>query len=122
MKHNPAISTSMLLSYYSFDLGDFTLEQTVQKWLLSYPPKWVLAAVVEALYQGRYKAASVERILLLWRIRGQQVSHFDGEFADLVCRILLKRVRLYSGMAKAQIKHPRMRANLAPINMMATCG
>jgi len=91
MRCNPVVSTALLLTYYSFDLGNSPTDQIVRNWLCSYPPKWVLEAIVEALYQGRYKAASVERILKLWKLRGKPTSHFDGEFADLVCRILLKR-------------------------------
>ena len=49
-----------------------------------YPPDWVRLAVVEALYQGRYKVVSVKQILDIWRRRGKIVSHFNREFEAIV--------------------------------------
>lgn len=85
-----SVSASILLDHYSFDLNGFNIEQLVQSWLGVYPRKWIVTAIVEAIYQGRYKAASVEKILFLWHVRGRRKSNFDVEFADLVCRILLR--------------------------------
>lgn len=49
-----------------------------------YSPDWVRLAVVEALYQGRYKVISVQQILDIWRRRGKVVSHFNREFEAIV--------------------------------------
>lgn len=49
-----------------------------------YSPDWVRLAVVEALYQGRYKVVSVQQILDIWRRRGKVVSHFNREFEAIV--------------------------------------
>jgi hypothetical protein len=92
MSRSPAASISALLSYYSFDLGGYTIEQIVQGWLDEYPPKWAIAAVVEAIFQGRYKVASVDNILLNWYLNGRPQHHFDSEFADLVCSKLFKTI------------------------------
>ncbi len=90
MAKSPFASASALLAYYGFDLNGLNLDQIVYSWLGNYPAKWVIAAVVEALYQGRYKAASVNSILSLWCLRGQPVHHFDYEFADIVCSQLFR--------------------------------
>jgi hypothetical protein len=45
-------------------------------------------AVLEALYQGRYKVISVEEILKLWHRRGQPTFHFTHDFERLVCKNL----------------------------------
>lgn len=108
MRHNPFASTSILLTYYCFDLEEQATEEVVKTWLGEYPSKWVLSAIVEALYQGRYKVASVERILFHWRLRGQPTSHFDREFADLVCCSLLRRARVRAQRMRA--KKPLLRA------------
>lgn len=92
MSRSPTASISALLSYYSFDLGGYTIEQIVQGWLDEYPPKWAIAAVVEAIFQGRYKVASVDNILLNWYLNGRPQHHFDSEFADLVCSKLFKAI------------------------------
>ncbi len=92
MPANPVSSTTALLTYYSFDLGESTVEEIVSQWLSQYPPKWVIAAVVEAIYQGRYKTTSVDNILNNWSIAGQTQHHFDIEFADLICGKIFKEI------------------------------
>ncbi|MEX0270324.1 hypothetical protein AB3R30_14365 [Leptolyngbyaceae cyanobacterium UHCC 1019] len=72
-----------LLHHYSFEL-DVTVEQQMAAWLKTYPAQWILLSVVEALYQGRYKAVSVEQILHIWQRRGQPLCHFTHEFERLV--------------------------------------
>ncbi|PZV06719.1 MAG: hypothetical protein DCF22_23235 [Leptolyngbya sp.] len=80
----PAVShAANLLRHYSFEL-EVTIEQQMAAWLKIYPPQWILLSVVEALYQGRYKAVSVEQILQIWQRRGQPLCHFTHEFERLV--------------------------------------
>lgn len=99
---NPFASTSILLTHYCFDLEEQATEEVVKNWLGEYPAKWVISAIVEALYQGRYKVASVEKILFLWRLQGQPSNHFDREFADLVCFVLLRRTQLRAERIRAK--------------------
>jgi len=75
-----------LLIHYSFDLGGQTASELTQHWLKDYPASWVCQSVIEALYQGRYKAVSVEQILAFWQRRGQTMHHYNYEFERLVCR------------------------------------
>lgn len=98
MIRGPAASASALLSYYGFDLHEQALNQLVENWLGAYPARWVMAAVIEALYQGRYKAYSVDRILFLWYLRGQPLHHFDFEFLDIICSGLFHAVPIPSGL------------------------
>jgi hypothetical protein len=74
-----------LLMHYIFDLGGYTAVELVNRWLDDYPANWVRLAVIEALYQGRYKAISVEQILYVWHRRDQALPHFNHEFERLVC-------------------------------------
>jgi hypothetical protein len=74
-----------LLTHYSFDMGDRTAPQLTDEWLKAYPAGWIRWAVIEALYQGRYKAISAEQILQLWQRRQQPCYHFSYEFERLVC-------------------------------------
>lgn len=82
---SPAAYAANLLCHYSFELGGYTIEQLLAYWLRTYPDAWVRLAIVEALYQGRYKAVSVEQILAFWQRRGQPLYHFNHEFERLVC-------------------------------------
>ena len=74
-----------LLVHYSFDISGDTVEELVGEWLTIYPAYWLRLAVVEALYQGRYKTVSVEHLLAMWQRRGQPLYHFNHEFERLVC-------------------------------------
>ena len=75
-----------LLREYSFDLGGYRPEELILLWQdrLAAESTWIRSAVVEALYQGRYKAFSVEQILRLWKRRGHPVRHFNHEFERVV--------------------------------------
>lgn len=77
--------TVALLLHYIFDLGGYSAREKVEYWLRLYPANWVRLAAIEALYQGRYKAISVEQILNFWQRRGQVLPHFNCEFERLVC-------------------------------------
>ncbi len=74
-----------LLSNYSFDLGKYTPEELVHHWANTYPLNWVRLAVIESLYQGRYKAVSVEQILAFWQRRGRPLYHFGNDFERIIC-------------------------------------
>jgi hypothetical protein len=72
----------LLLQEYSFELGGFNPQELVNFWqqTLAVDAPWIRAAVLEALYLGRYKAFSVEQILQMWKRRRQPVRHFNHDF------------------------------------------
>jgi hypothetical protein len=74
-----------LLIHYSFDLSGYSASELVNLWRREYPNEWLHIAVIEALYQGRYKAISVQQILNFWQRRGQAAYHFNMEFERLIC-------------------------------------
>ena len=76
----------LLLQEYSFDLGGYTPDRLIVIWQkqLDAESSWIRSAVVEALYQGRYKALSVEQILRVWKRRGHPLRHFNHEFERVV--------------------------------------
>lgn len=85
--------TVALLLHYIFDMGGYSARELVERWLHYYPANWVRLAVIEALYQGRYKAVSVDQILCFWQRRGQILPHFNCEFERLVCGNIQPRLR-----------------------------
>ncbi|MEO0408218.1 MAG: hypothetical protein AAF289_12780, partial [Cyanobacteria bacterium P01_A01_bin.135] len=78
-----------LLQYYSFELGGLKPDEWVAQWRDRYPQHWLRSAIVEALYQGRYKVISVAQILDMWERRGQSVCHYNSEFERMVCNKFL---------------------------------
>jgi hypothetical protein len=74
-----------LLVHYSFDLSGYNTSELIDRWEAEYPLHWLHLAVIEALYQGRYKAVSVQQLLNFWQRRGQVIYHFNTEFERLIC-------------------------------------
>jgi hypothetical protein len=74
-----------LLTHYSFDLNGSTVSELINCWQGEYPIQWLHLAVIEALYQGRYKAISAQQILTFWRRRGEITYHFNMEFERMIC-------------------------------------
>jgi hypothetical protein len=89
-----------LLTHYSFDLGNRTALQLIEQWLERYPASWIRWAVIECLYQGRYKAISADQILQLWHRRDQPCYHFSYEFERLVCHKFPRNLALAQGGRK----------------------
>lgn len=88
--------TVALLSHYGFDMRGYSPEELVTQWLMLYHPHWIRLAVIEALYQGRYKAISVEQILTFWARRQHPTFHFNHEFERLICRKLPRHLTTIS--------------------------
>jgi hypothetical protein len=85
---NPNTSADLattLLVQYSFDLNGYSARELINCWQGEYETNWLHIAVIEALYQGRYKAVSVQQILNFWQRRGQVIHHFNMEFERLIC-------------------------------------
>lgn len=80
--------TVILMTSYSFDLQGYTLDRLLSKWLTNYHSSWIRLATIEALYLGRYKAISIEQIMMVWSRLGTPKVHFGGEFERLICRKL----------------------------------
>lgn len=82
---DPAILDAVaLLNGYGFDMDGFAADYLVSYWAVNHPAHWIRAAIVEALYQGRYRAVSVGQILAVWRRRGQPILHYTPDFERVV--------------------------------------
>ncbi len=89
LTYDSAVShTVALLNHYGFDMKGYTAEELIAEWLTVYTAIWIRLAAIEALYQGRYKAISVEQILNCWKRRGSPHFHFNGDFERLISRNL----------------------------------
>lgn len=72
-----------LLQQY-FEVGNCEIDRVIAGWLQSMEIAWIHAAIMEALYQGRYKLVSVDQILRLWQRRGNPLRHFNREFESII--------------------------------------
>lgn len=108
-----------LLKHYGFDLYDQTAEQLVTQLMTRYPSRWIRSAVIEALYQGRYKDVSVKQLLSLWQRRGQPLCHFNHEFERMVCTDFLQGLSLQSVIPVASVPQRSSSAASSAINRAA---
>ena len=88
----PLAQARSLMDSYAFDLGSDDIEELLDDWLDLYSPNWIRLATIEALYQGRYKAISIQHILNVWLRIGTPNPHFSYEFERLICRKLPKHL------------------------------
>ncbi len=103
--NNLAVS---LLTHYSFDLGGYNASELVKRWENQYPSNWVHLAIIEALYQGRYKAVSAQQILTLWLRRNHPSYHFNMEFERLICNKLPEDLRWNNSLPPLPPALPRV--------------
>ncbi|GEM_PF-2345884 len=95
------LATAMALLTYYFDLNESAAWIQVAALAEQYPADWIRLAVVEALYQGRYKPVSVTQILALWQRRGRVISHFNREF-ESITTVSLKNGLLGGGQPRVE--------------------
>ncbi|MEO1134138.1 MAG: hypothetical protein AAFX40_15725 [Cyanobacteria bacterium J06639_1] len=78
------MDTVAFMERYGFDLDRLRGDAWVRSWEERFPALWVIPAMVEALYQGRYKAVSVEQLLRMWRDRNYPRLSFGLDFTRKV--------------------------------------
>ena len=98
--NSPSVAFA-LLSYYSPEpepyLQPWTKGKLLDRWQRTYPEQWICWALIESLYQGRYKTYCVEQILALWLRRGEPVYHFNYEFEAMICNKVPQRIEAADG-------------------------
>ena len=75
-------AVALLVRYFSVD--ETLAQQEILALAEQYPLDWIGMAVLEALYQGRYKVVSVGQILAIWQRRGKVLCHFNWEFESMM--------------------------------------
>jgi hypothetical protein len=76
--HQESIIT--LLDTYGFDLESAQVETVAVTWLELYEVDDIVRAIVEAIYQHRYKARSVTNLLAMWKRNGRSSPLFTPEY------------------------------------------
>jgi hypothetical protein len=115
---NGAAYAANLLRFYSFDLGEWTIDDLLNHWQQSYPEHWVRLALIEALYQGRYKAVSVEQILVFWQRRGQTLHRFNHDFERLICNKLPRDLAVSTDPGSEPVSVSPERSRPQPSNVV----
>jgi len=56
------------------------VDTSIDTWLQTYDPTWIVKAIVESLYRGRYKIKSIDNILKDWQRLGKPRYNFTPEY------------------------------------------
>jgi hypothetical protein len=100
------MDSATFLERYGFELQGQTSQRWVDRWSRQFPSPWIPAALLEALYQGRYKATSVEQILRLWQRRGAPHLTFPPEMSRSLWREQEELIRSLSPTAASFLVRP----------------
>jgi hypothetical protein len=76
--HHNFITT--VIDLYGLELGTDRVDTIVDSWLQKYDSSWIVKAIVESVYRGRYKIKSVDNILKDWQRLGTPRCNFTPEY------------------------------------------
>jgi hypothetical protein len=70
----------IVIEIYGLELGGYQIDTLLVTWFQKYDSTWILKAIVESLYRGRYKIVSVDNILKDWHRLGKPRYNFTPEY------------------------------------------
>jgi hypothetical protein len=104
-----------LIAHYGLELEDTQVDDVVRPWLDRYEPTWVIKAIVESLYRGRYKVTSVDRILQDWTRIGEPRYWFSAEYERGILEKLPQIVAMgFPGLISPLDRSSRQNLGMSP--------
>jgi hypothetical protein len=80
MSYSQTSLIAIVIKTYGLALDDRQVEAVLVTWLQTYDSAWIIKALVESLYRGRYKLISVDNILKDWQRIGKPRYNFTPEY------------------------------------------
>jgi hypothetical protein len=80
MSHFHQNFITIVIDLYGLELDGDRVDTLVASWLQKYDNSWIIKAIVESLYRGRYKIVSVDNILRDWQRLGRPRYNFTPEY------------------------------------------
>jgi hypothetical protein len=80
MSHSQQNLIAVIIKIYGLSLDEQQVEAILIAWFQKYDRAWILKAIVESLYRGRYKLVSIDNILKDWERIGQPRYNFTPEY------------------------------------------
>lgn len=80
MSYSQSNLISIIIKIYGLALDEQQVEAILANWFQTYDSAWILKAIVESLYRGRYKLVSVDNILKDWQRIGKPRYNFTPEY------------------------------------------
>jgi hypothetical protein len=115
MIQSPQNTIAALIAHYGLELEGIQVDTIVKPWLDRYEPLWIVKAIVESLYRGRYKVNSVDRILKGWERVGEARYTFSIEYERSILEKIPETVAMgVPGMASAIGRSNRQNLGMSP--------
>ena len=83
-----------VIDLYGLELDGDRVDSPIDTWLQTYDPNWIVKAIVESLYRGRYKIKSIDNILKDWQRLGKPRYNFTPEYERGILRNLPEQTDL----------------------------
>ncbi len=102
------------IEHYGLELEAARVDTVVVSWFQAYDSAWVVKALVESLYRGRYKVKSVDNILKDWQRRGSPFYKFTPDYE----REILHSLRLKtdtSTLRPSPVSQPEVELPVSPV-------
>ena len=80
MSHFQQDFIKVVIEIYGLELDGREIDDVLSVWTRQYDSTWILKAIVESLYRGRYKIVCVESILSSWQRLGNPRYQFTPEY------------------------------------------
>lgn len=77
-----------VIEHYGLEPDDRQVETVIAMWFQTYNTTWIVKALIESLYRGRYKVKSVDNILRDWQRRGSPLNRFTPDYEREICQSL----------------------------------
>jgi hypothetical protein len=71
---------TIVIEHYGLELDDDRVDAMMVSWFEQFDPTWIVKAIVESLYRGRYKVKSVDNILKDWQRLGKPRYNFPPDY------------------------------------------
>ncbi len=83
-----------VIEHYGLELDDRQVDSIMVNWCQTYEPIWIIKAIVESLYRGRYKIKSIDNILKDWQRLGSPLYKFTPDYERQILQSLQARTDL----------------------------
>ena len=97
---------TVLIDLYGLELDGHQVDLLIVTWLQKYDNAWIVKAIVESLYRGRYKIKSVDNILKDWQRLGQPRYNFTPEYEREILQNLPDLTDLPANYRSATLSAP----------------
>lgn len=77
-----------VITLYGLELDGHQVDTPIDTWFQIYDPTWIVKAIVESLYRGRYKIKSIDNILKDWQRLGKPRYGYTPEYERGILRNL----------------------------------